>query len=187
MNNHGNPRRFVASIHPGPDFLSENSALNFDCRHWRLVARRIFHARRLFFQLRQRILPIITDLREGAVTRGGSFAFSQQQLHCAGSTFGVVQWHFQISRRDAEQDCAAHVFGMSPHVNQLRTRSVRCPKQIDLVVTEPRPYIVQIIHRAGGCVFCQVRALLKRLTHLGDVIDRIHLAHIILRRFLTRN
>ena len=76
------------------------------------------------------------------------------------------------------------MLGMLAHVDLNSARAVGAPQKINPIVTEPRSHIVEIIHRDGRGVFCQVRALLERVTHFPDVINRIHLAQVILRRFL---
>ena len=187
MNDQRDPRRLIGSVHPTPDFLSKHRSPNCDCCRRGFVGRRIFHARRLFLQLCQHVLPIIANLRESCVTGRVSFALVQQQVHRARSGLGVVQWHFQISRRDRQQDRAAHVLRMLPQVNQRRARSIRQSEKINPVVTQPGAHVVQIIHCDRRCIFGQVCAFLQRLTHFPDVIDRIHLAQVILRCLLPRN
>ena len=86
-----------------------------------------------------------------------------------------------------QQNRAAHVLRMLPHINQRRLRSIRPPQKINPVITEPGADIIEIIHRDGRCVFRQVRALLERVTQLPDVIDWKHLAQVILRCSLSRN
>jgi len=91
MNNQGNPRRLVASVHPGPDLFRKQIALNFDCRRCcGFAGQRIFHMRRLFLQLRQRVLPVVANMRESCVARGVLFAFAQEQVHCTCSGLSVV-------------------------------------------------------------------------------------------------
>ena len=171
-------------IHPGPDFFRKHTALNFDCRRRGLAGRRIFP-------------------RAGCFSSCSSTFFQSSRICGKAALQFASRSHSPNSRsiaRAADSEWCNGIFrsvGATASRIALRTCSgcrrnkpaprefVRPPEKIDPVIAEPCSDIVEIIHRDGRCIFCQVHAFLELVTHFLDVIDWIHLAQVVARRFLT--
>ena len=146
-------------VHQQPQGLGEGLAVEGEVADGVSVGVEALHAGGLALEAIERLGEHRGEVRVGlaAVRVGG--ALLEDDLDGALGARGVVERVDERDRRDAADDGAAHAVAVAADVLQRRPAAVGAAGDVDALIAQGGPEIVEIVHRRRGPVPAQVGPL----------------------------
>ncbi|HVT57887.1 MAG TPA: hypothetical protein VHR45_05775 [Thermoanaerobaculia bacterium] len=113
-------------------------------------------------------LQLLAEARKSGVTGRVGGAFGKQQVDRPLAGVGVVQRDGLVDGSHPVEHHAAHRLRMAPQIDLRRAGAVGAAEQIDLLVAEPAPHLVHVVHAQSRGVEPQVGQLREPLPAPAD-------------------